>query len=258
MHFTFNNSVAPIHVLLLIVLANGCCGLAEPHPSPVPSTPMEAALDALRTRFPDQIVLGFEELWDERPVTEPQVDLGPPDSSLKQVLDRIRQANPKYKVDLLEDGLVHVHPANGTADPVGLLDIRLREFFLPPDDCLPQQMINYTGSLSPGFSYTPDLSEYLMRKKLEWNKRHGNPVFGIVGDFMGDCQPSHHRHEPIYHNITVREALNRMAIRSLEVARGRTNKPSWATPKPISWKYRFRSDRDADTGLGGVPIFQTF
>lgn len=179
-------------------------------------------------------------------------------SSLKQVLDRIRQANPKYNVDLLEDGLVHVYPPNGTADLVGRLAIGLREFFLPPDDCLPQQMIDYTGSLSPGFSYTPDLSEYLMRKKLESNQRHGNPVFGIVGDFMGDCKPSHHRHEPIYHNITVREALNLMAIRSLEVARGTTDKPRWARPKPISWKYRFRSDRDADTGLGGVPIFQTF
>jgi hypothetical protein len=114
------------------------------------------------------------------------------------------------------------------------------------------------GSLSPGFSYTRELSEYLSRKKLEWNQKHGNPVFGIVGDFKGDCQPSHHRREPIYHNITVREALNLMAIRSLQVARETTNKPSWAKPTPISWKYRFRSDIDADTGLGGVPAFQTF
>jgi hypothetical protein len=258
MHFSSTDFVTRIHVLLLIVFANAFCGLAEPRPSPVPSTLMEAALDALRARFPTQVVVGFEELWDIRPEIEPQVDLGSPDSSLKQVLDRIRQANPKYEVDLVEGGLVHVYPAHGTADPVGLLDIRLREFFLPPDDCLPQQMFNYTGSLSPSFSYTRELSEYLLRKKLEWNQNHGNPVFGIAGDFMGDCQPSHHRREPIYHNITVREALNLMAIRSLQVARGATNKPSWARPTPISWKYRFRRDLDADTGLGGVPIFQIF
>ncbi len=233
-----------MHVVLLIVFANALYGLAEPHPLPVPSTLMEAALDALRTRFPNQVVVAFEELWDTRPGDEPHVDLGPPDSSLKQVVDRIRHANPKYKVDFLEEGLVHVYPAKGTADPAGLLDIRLREFFLPPDDCLPQQMINYTGSLSPGFSYTPDLSEYLMRKKVEWNQSHGNPVFGIAGDFMGDCEPSHHRHQPIYHNITVREALNRMAIRSLKVSGETSNEPSWARPKPISWKYRFRGCAD--------------
>lgn len=119
-------------------------------------------------------------------------------------------------------------------------------------------MFSHTGSLSTGLSYTRELSEYLSRKKEEWNQKHGNPVFGIVGDFKGDCQRSHHRREPIYHNITVREALNRMAIRSLQVARETTNKPSWARPTPISWKYRFRSDRDVGTGLGGTPIFQAF
>ena len=29
-------------------------------------------------------------------------------------------------------------------------------------------------------------------------------------------------------------------------------------PKPISRNYRFRRDPDSDTGLGGVPLFQTF
>jgi hypothetical protein len=48
MYFTFNILVARIQVLLFIVLANACCAL-EPHPALVPSTPMEAALDALRT-----------------------------------------------------------------------------------------------------------------------------------------------------------------------------------------------------------------
>ena len=28
--------------------------------------------------------------------------------------------------------------------------------------------------------------------------------------------------------------------------------------KPLSWKFRFRREPDADTGLGGVPLFQTF
>jgi hypothetical protein len=227
------------------------------HPAVVISTPMEAAIDALRARFPNQIVVGFEELWDARPVTEPQVDLGPPDSTLKHVLDRIRRANPQYKLDLLEGGLVHVYPAHGTADPLGLLDIRLNEFFLPPRDCIPQQ-INRMGSFSVGWSYTPELSEYLSRKKLEWNQKHGSRVFGIVGDSMGDCQPSRELREPIRHKITVRDALNLMAISSLQSARGPANKPNWARPKPVSWKYRFRRDLDADTGLGGLPVFQTF
>ena len=35
----------------------------KPRPATIPSTPMEAALDALRSRFPNQVVIGFEELW---------------------------------------------------------------------------------------------------------------------------------------------------------------------------------------------------
>ena len=70
---------------------------AEPRPATVPSTPMEAALDALRSRFPNQVVIGFEELWDVRPVREPQIDLGPANSTLEQVLAGIRRQNPKYK-----------------------------------------------------------------------------------------------------------------------------------------------------------------
>jgi hypothetical protein len=87
-------------------------------------------------------VIGFEELWDVRPEREPQIDLGPADSTLEQVLACIRRENPKYRIELLQSGLVHVSPARGTADPAGLLDLRLREFFLPPDDCVDQQLLN--------------------------------------------------------------------------------------------------------------------
>ena len=264
----------PLTVKWTVVIALfGCVGLSQPiptmsgstqtsaqpraHSAGVVSTPMEAAVDALRARFPDQIVVGFEELWDARPVTEPQVDLGPPDSSLKQVLDRIRRANPQYKLDLLEGGLVHVYPAHGTADPLGLLDIKLHEFYLPPFGCL-QQQINRMDDLSANYSYTPELSDYLSRKQLAWNQKHGSPARGVIGEFMGFCQPSQHRRDPIYHNITVREALNLMAIHSLQDARKLANEPHWGKPKPISWKYRFRRDLNANTGLGGVPVFQTF
>jgi hypothetical protein len=95
---------------------------------------------------------------------------------------------------------------------------------------------------------------------MAWHRAYDIGPFGVAGDVPGDCQPSQHRHEPIYHDIAVREALNLMAIRSLHVANGqlRTNAPTWAKRHPISWKYRFRRDPDADTGLGGVPIIQTF
>ena len=230
----------------------------EPRPATVPSTPMEAALDALRSRFPNQVGIGFEELWEARPESEPVVDLGPPNSSLQQALDRIRHTNPRYRIDLLAGGLVHVHPAHRTADPQGLLDIRLHEFFLPPDNCL-QQQIDRVDSLGAGLSYTPELSQYLLKKKEEWNRNHGSPVFGIVGDFAGGhCEPSQQRRDPVYRNITVREAMNLMSIRSLQIARMPSYKAAHATSRPICWKFRFRRDKDADTGLGGVLVFQTF
>jgi len=244
-----------VSALYLLTIAHAT---GEPRPATVPSTPMEAALDALRSRFPNQVVIGFEERWDVRPEREPQIDLGPANSTLEQVLARIRRENPKYRIELLQSGLVHVRPARGTADPAGLLDLRLREFFLPPDDCVAQQLLNMDRCAA--FSYTPELSTYLCEHWMAWHRAHDKGPFGVAGDFPGDCQPTQHRHEPIYHDITVREALNLMAIRSLHVANGqlRTNVPTWAKRHPISWKYRFRRDSDADTGLCGVPIIQTF
>jgi hypothetical protein len=232
----------------------------ETWPTHIPSTRIEAALDELRRRFPDRIVIGFEELFEPRPESEPQVDLGPSDATLEKVLACIRRVDPKYRVELLEGKLVHVYPATRSADPVGLLDIRLHEFFLPPDDCVLQQISNSMGHPLTGFSYTPELGAYLWQRKEAWYRAQDKMVPGVVGDFMGDCEPANHRHEPIYHNITVREALNLMAVRSLEVARGEvpSGTSSWFKPKPISWKYRFRRDPTADTGLGGVPVFQTF
>jgi hypothetical protein len=64
----------------------------------------------------------------------------------------------------------------------------------------------------------------------------------------------------MYRNITVRDALNLMARRSLRVSRGEVTPNGSICPphKPLSWKFRFRREPDADSGLGGVPLFQTF
>jgi hypothetical protein len=88
--------------------------------------------------FSDQTVVGSEELPDVRPEKEPVVDLGPPNSSSQQVVTRIRHENPRYKLDLLAGGLVHVSPAQDTADLLGILNVKPHEFYLPPDDCLQQ------------------------------------------------------------------------------------------------------------------------
>jgi hypothetical protein len=234
------------------------CTVTSSSDAQVPSTPIEAAIEALRSRFPGQIVVGFEELFETRPDAEPVVDLGPPNASLQEVLQRIRRQNPHYKIDLLPQGLVHVYPRYDTADPPGLLDLRLAEFFQPPDDCMAQQFL-YMESPMKRFSYTPELGTYLWEHKVAWYRAHGKEVGGIVGDFMGDCEPAHHRHEPIYRDITLREALNLMAVRSLRAANGSPPPGSQGfKPRAISWKYRFRREPDADTGLGGVPVFQTF
>ena len=60
------------------------------------STLIEKALDELRVRFPKDIAIGFEELFDPRPDREPQVDLGFPGLSLDQVVNHVRSIDPKY------------------------------------------------------------------------------------------------------------------------------------------------------------------
>jgi len=222
----------------------------------VRSTPIEKALDDLRARFPNRIVVGFEELVDERPETEPQVDLGPKDSSLEEVLNRIRKLDPRYRIERLKGGMVHVYPARQTADPAGLLDIRLKEFSMPQDSCL-DQAIEYIDERFHW--YAPDLIRFLDQRKERWYRSHRRQIPGVVGDILGDCfglaAPG-----PVYRNITVRQALNEMAERSLQVSRGEVtpNSPLYRQYKSLSWRFRFRRDADSDTGLGGIPVFQTF
>jgi hypothetical protein len=219
---------------------------------------MEAALDALLARFPNQVVIAFEELWDARPDSEPQLDLGPPDASLEQALERIEHLNPAYKVKLQGQGLVHVYPAHSTADPIHLLDIRLKKFQLPPDGCIQYALENldwYRGGIAGG--YAPELSEFLLKSEQGWYRTRGKqtPGGGVIGGQISHCLPFPTSGAigdvapAVYRNITVREAMNLMAIRSLELSRGEvhTNDPEYGGYSPISWKFRFRREPDADT-----------
>ncbi len=221
---------------------------------------MEAALDELRRRFPDQIVIGFEEFADEqRPACEPHIDLGPPGTALAEAIERVRQVDGKYVVESLRGRGLYVFPAHGSADPPDLLDLALHNFAVPPDDCLQSAM---TDGIARGrmASYTPELGDFLWKRQEKWDRSHGHEPGGIIGSILGDCYPSSRPGSPTYHNVTLRESLWIMALRSLQVARGeaRSNGPDYIKVRPLSWKYRFRRDAESDTGLGGVPVFQTF
>lgn len=228
--------------------------------SGVPSTPMEAALHELQRRFPNQIVVAFEEFADEqRPACEPHIDLGPPGTTLAAAVERVRKADTRYRVELTNRRLVHVSPAHGTADSVGLLDLPLKNFAVPPDDCLHSAM---TDGIARGnaSSYTPELGEFLTKKQEEWDRNHGNPSKGTVGSILGDCYPNSRPGGPVYPLVTLRQALDIMALRSLQVTRGEvhSNGPGYITIKALSWQYRFRRNPLSANGLGGVPVFQVF
>jgi hypothetical protein len=220
------------------------------------STPIEKSLDELRVRFPKDIVIGFEELFDPRPDREPQVDLGPPGLALDQVLNHVRSVDPKYHVELLQGRLVHVYPARETADPAGLLDVQLRRFSMPQDSCLRQAIENIDEWFH---GYAPELTTLLAERKRAWYRNHGQEVPGQVGDILGNCLSSA-APGPVHRNMTVRDVLNLMAERSLRVSRGEVtpNDPIYPPYRPVSWKFRFRREADAASGLGGIPLFQTF
>jgi hypothetical protein len=183
-------------VLTAVVLLDPCspypellaprpsASVAAPSPPPlVPATSMEAALDELRGRFPNQVVIGFEELFDPRPESEPHIDLGPADTTLAAALERVRRVAPQYRVDLLEGRLVHVYPAKGTADPLHLLDVRLKEFLMPQDSCLCPAV---AGIDEPVHNYAPELAKLMVERRIAWNKAHGRPT-GYAGDILGYC-----------------------------------------------------------------------
>jgi hypothetical protein len=219
-------------------------------------TPIEKVLEELRVRFPKDIVIGFEERFDPRPDREPQVDLGPPGLSLDQVLKYVRGIDPKYHIELLQGRLVHVYPASESADPIGLLDVRLRRFSMPQDSCLRQAMENIDEGVR---GYAPELTTLLGERQRAWYRNHGQEVPGQVGDILGNCL-SLAAPGPVHRNITVRDALNLMAERSLKVSRGEVipNDQIYPPYRPVSWKFRFRREPDTATGLGGIPLFQTF
>lgn len=234
---------------------------------------MEASLDDLRSRFPNELVIGFEELWDKR--GDQEINLGPLASTRQDVIKRIRALNPQYTVEHRTDGLVRVRPERETADPAHLLDVKLNTFRFPPDHCLQWAIEHFDRGIEPGIvlvlppvSYAPELSELLIAKRREWYRKQGReaPVpGGFAGGGLGSCDPvgslPDTRTSRVYHNITVRDAMNLMVVRSLKLARKevRSDDPGyWPASRPISWKFRFRRDSQSDTGLGGVPVFQVF
>jgi hypothetical protein len=75
----------------------------------VPPTAMETALDELRRRFPNQVVIGFEGLFGRRSESETRIDLGPKDAPFDEVLSRIRLVDPNYRVELIESRLGRVN-----------------------------------------------------------------------------------------------------------------------------------------------------
>jgi hypothetical protein len=107
--------------------------------------------------------------------------------------------------------------------------------------------------------YAPELTTLLAERQRAWYRNHGQEVPGQVGDILGNCL-SLAAPGPVHRNITVRDALNLMAERSLQVSRGEVipNDQIYPPYRPVSWKFRFRREPDAATGLGGIPLFQTF
>jgi hypothetical protein len=103
------------------------------------------------------------------------------------------------------------------------------------------------------------LIQLLERRKEEWYRERGEQIPGIAGDILGNCI-STAATGPEYRAITVRDALNLMALRTLRVRRGeiKPNDAIYGSFKPLSWKFQFRKDPNAETRLGGVPVFQTF
>src|SRR5271169_5645296 len=107
-------------------------------------------------------------------------------------------------------------------------------------------------------SIHPELAQLLVERRIAWNEAHGRPT-RYAGDILGYCYRTY-APGPAYFGITVREALNLMAVRSLKVSRGEVelNSTIYGKFEAVLWKFRFRREPNADTGLGGVPLFQTF
>jgi hypothetical protein len=214
----------------------------------VQNSTMEEALRALRQHDFANILIGFEKIAHREGERTESLSLSTKSATVGEILDKLCQQSKQYRYEIIEGGIIYVHPAHAESDPLGLLNIRISDFVVQ-GKMVPAAIIVRIGE------FAPELNSYLDRKKNEYYSRRGiSPASpGAIGH--GNMDPNVNLH---LRNMTLREILNATVVYSVRL---RDETPAdWTGNKPptTSWMYEFVTNPDAPTGLGGTPRWVAF
>ena len=214
----------------------------------VQNSTMEEALRTLRHHDFAKILIGFEKIAHPEGQRTESLSVSVNSATVGEILEQLCQQSKGYQYEIIEGGIIYVHPAPADSDPLGLLNIRISDFAVQ-GRMVPAAIILRVSE------FAPELRSYLDRKKSEYNSRRGI-VPGSPGAILhGNMDPEVNLH---LRNMTVREILNATVFYSVRL---RDETPAdWTGYKlpPTSWMFEFVTNPDAPTGLGGTPRWVAF
>jgi hypothetical protein len=158
---------------------------------------MEEAVRALRQHDFANILIGFEKIAHREGERTESLSLSTKSATVGEVLDKLCQQSKQYRYEIIEGGIIYVHPAHAESDPLGLLNIRISDFVVQ-GKMVPAAIIVRIGE------FAPELNSYLDRKKNEYYSRRGiSPASpGAIGHGNMDPNVNLHRigkHRRVYH-----------------------------------------------------------
>lgn len=214
----------------------------------VQDSTMEEALRKLRQHDFARILVGLEKIAHRESEKTESLSLSTNSATVGQILEQLCQQSKQYQYEVIEGGVIYVHPAHADSDPLGLLNIKITDFSVE-GKMAPAAVIERIGELAP------ELASYLDAKKNEYYSRRGI-VPGFPGAILhGNMDPAVDLH---LRNMTVRQILNAVVLYSRQLSDQTPPDIGGNKIPPTSWIYEFVMNPEARTGLGGIPRWVAF
>src|SRR5215469_18365747 len=88
----------------------------------VQNSTMEEALRALRQHDFADILISFEKIAHSEGEKTESLSLSTESATVAEILDQLCQQSKQYLYEIIEGGIIYVHPAHAESDPLGLLN----------------------------------------------------------------------------------------------------------------------------------------
>jgi hypothetical protein len=214
---------------------------------------MAEALLKLRISDVHHVVIGFERIPHPEAEKGGPISLEVSDGTLGSVVQRLCRADPRYEYEVISGLMIDIRPKGAAKDPKDLLNTKVQHYRID---------VNVTAyqAIERIQEDAPELREFLRRKSEEWLRETGRQPGGVPGSMMsGNMVPPRFTLE--LHNVTVRQILDAISLKSIEMFKEGPDYDARGMPlkmAPVGWRYDFVIDPNAATGLDGYPKWTGF